>query len=74
MDSKLSNNSNNNNKKVGQCFFVKNYDQSTLAQWLKESVVKYVYILFLHIRFYLFILALNSLKIMLFLNGFKIYE
>ena len=41
MDSKLSNNSNNDeNNKAGQYVFVKNYDQSTLAQWLKESVVK----------------------------------
>lgn len=41
----------NNNDKIVQMqqqqvvnkhFYVKNYDQSTLAQWLKESVVKYV--------------------------------
>jgi hypothetical protein len=53
MDSKLSNNS--NNKKVGQCFFVKNYDQSTLAQWLKESVVKYVDILLYYILDFIYL-------------------
>jgi hypothetical protein len=33
-------NDNNNETRPIQYFFVKNYDQSTLAQWLKESVVR----------------------------------